>query len=205
VNVARRKLQGLEKKYPCASWLPIIVQNLLEIPPTWQNLGAVNKCPYLGLAAFKEEDAAKFFGREFVTRQLVSTVNKKPFIAVVGASGSGKSSVVFAGLIPQLKQDKKRDWLIVDFRPGNNPFESLAIGLLQRLPVIPTNVETRYIASLQTNSWVNDKSELNQNRLTELELEVELRSGKKSLENIVEPFIIGNQKLNLAIIIDQFE
>lgn len=133
VNVARRKLQGLEKKYPCASWLPVIVQNLLETPPTWQSLGAIAKNPYLGLAAFKEEDAANFFGREFVTKQLVSTVNKKPFVAVVGASGSGKSSVVCAGLIPQLKQDKKRDWLIVDFRPGNNPFESLAIGLLQGL------------------------------------------------------------------------
>ncbi len=95
VNIARRKLQGLEKKYPCASWLPVIVQNLLETPPTWQSLGAFNKNPYLGLAAFKEEDAANFFGREFVTRQLVSTVKNKPFVAVVGASGSGKSSVVF--------------------------------------------------------------------------------------------------------------
>ncbi|MGF1674083.1 MAG: CHAT domain-containing protein, partial [Rivularia sp. (in: cyanobacteria)] len=196
VNIARRKLQGLEKKYPCASWLPTIVQNLLEIPPTWQNLGAIANCPYLGLAAFKEKDAANFFGREFVTRQLVSTVNKKPFVAVVGASGSGKSSVIFAGLIPQLKQDK-RDWLIIDFRPGNNPFESLAIGLLQGLPQLdplPSPPLTKG-RGLDTNH----------NRLTELELEVELRNGKNSLEKIIEPFIIGNQKLHLAIIVDQFE
>ncbi len=198
VNVARRKLQGLEKNYPCASWLPIIVQNLLEIPPTWQNLGAINKCPYLGLAAFKSEDAANFFGREFVTRQLVSTVNKKPFVAVVGASGSGKSSVIFAGLIPQLKQDKKRNWLIVNFRPGNNPFESLAIGLLQGLP--HTKNLTPQPPSLQGKG-----DNLNSNRLTELELEVELRSGNNSLENFVEPFLIENQKSHLAIILDQFE
>ncbi|MGB3640660.1 MAG: CHAT domain-containing protein, partial [Rivularia sp. (in: cyanobacteria)] len=198
VNIARRKLQGLEKKYPCASWLPVIVQNLLEIPPTWQNLGAKANCPYLGLAAFKEEDTANFFGREFVTRQLVSVVNKKPFVAVVGASGSGKSSVVFAGLIPQLKQDKKRDWLIVNFRPGNNPFESLAIGLLQGLP------HSKNLTP-QPPSLRGKGENANSNRLTELEFEVELRSGNSSLENIIEPFIINNQKSHLAIIVDQFE
>ena len=212
VNIARRKLQGLENNYPCASWLPVIVQNLLEIPPTWQNLGAINNSPYLGLAAFKEEDAANFFGREFVTRQLVSTVNKKPFVAVVGASGSGKSSVIFAGLIPQLKQDKKRDCLIVDFRPGNNPFESLAIGLLQGLPQFephpnPLLGKERGLKKPHPNPLLGKERglDLNSKRLTELELEVELRNGNKSLENFVEPFIINNQKSHLAIIVDQFE
>ncbi|MBV6624257.1 MAG: CHAT domain-containing protein [Rivularia sp. (in: Bacteria)] len=239
VNIARRKLQGLEKKYPCASWLPAIVQNLLETPPTWQSLGAIAKNPYLGLAAFKEEDAANFFGREFVTRQLVSTVNKKPFVAVVGASGSGKSSVVFAGLIPQLQQDNKRDWLIVNFRPGNNPFESLAIGLLQGLPgnnltpqppslggngenLKPLSLQERgFPDAVKVQSFVEEREvekphpspllvkerglNSNYNRFRELELAVELRSGKNSLENFVSPFIVGNQKLHLAIIVDQFE
>ena len=209
VNIARRKLQGLEKKYPCASWLPVIVQNLLETPPTWQSLGAIAKNPYLGLAAFKEQDAANFFGREFFIKQLVSTVNQKPFMAVVGASGSGKSSVVYAGLIPQLKQDKKRDWLIVDFRPGNNPFESLAIGLLQGLPHLEPHRNPFLVKERELDSniyFVKERgTDLNQNRLTELELEVELRNGKNSLENIIEPFIIGNHKLLLAIIVDQFE
>ncbi|MEL7245270.1 MAG: CHAT domain-containing protein, partial [Cyanobacteria bacterium J06573_2] len=228
VNIARRKLQGLEKNYPCASWLPVIVQNLLETPPTWQSLGAIAKNPYLGLAAFKEEDAANFFGREFFIKQLVSTVNQKPFMAVVGASGSGKSSVVYAGLIPQLKQDKKRDWLIVDFRPGNNPFESLAIGLLQGLSKLkphpsPLLVKERGLEEphpspllvkergfeFETYSnpfLVKERGQdVNHNRFDELELEVELRGGKNSLENFVEPLIIGNQKLHLAIIVDQFE
>lgn len=222
VNIARKKLQGLENKYPCASWLPVIVQNLLEIPPTWQSLGTISNCPYLGLAAFKEEDTTNFFGREFFTQQLVSAINKNQFVALVGASGSGKSSLVFAGLIPQLKQDKKRNWLTIDFRPGNNPFESLAIALSQRFSVTPTNVETRYkprnvemrsqsissgnnVASLQINSWVKGKSNFNQNRLTELELEVELKSNKSSLENIIEPIILSSTKSHLAIIVDQFE
>lgn len=49
VNIARRKLQGWEKDYPCASWLPVIVQKLLEMPPTWQSLGAIALVPLLPL------------------------------------------------------------------------------------------------------------------------------------------------------------
>jgi CHAT domain len=69
VNIARKKLQGFEKDYPCASWLSVIVQNLLEAPPTSQSLGAIANCPYRGLAAFQEEDAPYFFGQEAVTYQ----------------------------------------------------------------------------------------------------------------------------------------
>ncbi|MCJ8279061.1 MAG: hypothetical protein MJK14_03735, partial [Rivularia sp. ALOHA_DT_140] len=204
-----------------ASWLPVIVQNLLETPPTWKKLGAIAKNPYLGLAAFKEEDNDNFFGRDFFTRQLVNTVNKNSFVAVVGASGSGKSSVVFAGLIPLLKQDKKRDWLIVNFRPGNNPFESLAIGLLQGLVDFEPHPNPFFVKErglephpnpllikereLETYSNLYFVKERGQERLTELELEVELRSGRNSLENFVEPLIIDNQNSYLAIIFDQFE
>ena len=201
VNIARRKLQGLEKKYPCASWLPVIVQNLLEIPPTWQSLGNIGNCPYLGLAAFKEEDASNFFGREFVTRQLISTVNKNSFVGLVGASGSGKSSVVFAGLIPQLKQDNKRDWLIVDFRPGNNPFESLAIALSQELPHLQT--QTQEFAAIKEGEI--DERNLHRSKMAELELEVELKSSNNSLKNIIEPIILSSPMSHLAIIVDQFE
>ena len=206
VNIARRKLQGLEKKYPCASWLPIIVQNLLEIPPTWQSLGAISNCPYLGLAAFKEEDAANFFGREFFTQQLVSAINKKQFVALVGASGSGKSSLVFAGLIPQLKQDKKRDWLTINFRPGNNPFESLAVALLQELTYLQTqNQQTQNQEFTASNEGEINEKNLHYSRIVELELEVELKSSNNSLKNIIEPIILSSTKSHLAIIVDQFE
>src|SRR6266568_1869599 len=66
----------------------------------WPPLGqqTIPSCPYRGLSAFREEDEQYFFGREAFTQQLVDAARRKPLLAVVGASGSGKSSVVFAGL-----------------------------------------------------------------------------------------------------------
>ncbi|BDA66325.1 hypothetical protein CAL7716_004910 [Calothrix sp. PCC 7716] len=129
VKNARQLLRKQEKYFPCASWLPIIIQNQTETPPTWQSLGIISFCPYQGLAAFTEKNAQYFFGREKATSDLVAAVNNKPLVAVVGASGSGKSSLVFAGLIPQLRQDTVNTWHIISFRPLNNPLKSLTNAL----------------------------------------------------------------------------
>jgi WD40 repeat protein/DNA-binding SARP family transcriptional activator len=89
----------------------------------------VGECPYRGLAAFQEEDASIFFGREKFTDRLSEAVHTPLNATVlVGASGSGKSSVVFAGLLPRIRE--RENWLITHFRPGVQPFQSLAAGLL---------------------------------------------------------------------------
>ncbi|NIL98145.1 MAG: protein kinase, partial [Planctomycetales bacterium] len=88
-------------------------------------------CPYRGLFAFREEDAPFFFGREEFTRQLIEAAQRQALIAVVGSSGSGKSSVVLAGLLAHLLQ--KTGWIVVKFRPGSDPFQSLAGALLPLL------------------------------------------------------------------------
>ncbi len=130
VQQARRKLQGLEDDFPGASWLPVICQNPAVEPPTWLGLGGMPPCPYRGLFAFREEDAHLFFGREQFTEELVRAVKKKRLVAIVGPSGSGKSSVVFAGLIPSLRMRMQAQRLIiVSFRPGNSPFEALSTAL----------------------------------------------------------------------------
>jgi hypothetical protein len=61
------------------------------------------RSPYVGLSSFQERDAEVFFGREQLVADLVARVESHAFLAVLGASGSGKSSVVRAGLIPELK------------------------------------------------------------------------------------------------------
>lgn len=76
-------------------------------------------CPYRGLFAFGEEDAPFFFGRENFTEELLKAVHRTPLTTVVGASGSGKSSVVFAGLVPRLREE--RIWRILSFRPRAHP------------------------------------------------------------------------------------
>lgn len=110
------------------------IQGVIEVlPPTLtQKSQAVDLgiCPYLGLRAFSENEAQYFYGRETLTQQLINEINQNSFLAVIGASGSGKSSVVQAGLIAQLKQGKQlptsSDWWIKCARPGENPMLALA-------------------------------------------------------------------------------
>ena len=89
--------------------------------------------PYKGLSAFGESDARDFFGREELTRQLVDRLRDDRFVAVVGPSGSGKSSLVRAGLLPLLRDDGSS---IVELSPGEHPLEELE-GALLRIAVNP--------------------------------------------------------------------
>lgn len=103
-------------------------------------------CPYKGLSHFDEADADLFVGREALTSQLTERVlsltsSRLPtnmrFLAVVGASGSGKSSLVRAGLVPALRWNKKSaDWQIHVFTPTAHPLESLATDLTQDDPSV---------------------------------------------------------------------
>ncbi|MBW4593427.1 MAG: CHAT domain-containing protein [Brasilonema angustatum HA4187-MV1] len=200
VQQARRKLQGLENDFPGASWLPVICQNPAVEPPSWLNLGGVPPCPYRGLFAFREEDAHLFFGREHFTHNLVTASKRKPLVAVVGPSGSGKSSVVFAGLIPQLRQDSYTDWQIVSFRPGHNPFEALAGALTSSIG------EALLLQCLQKGNLNNNQNpKLTARRLIELELEIALQQDHKVLYKIIESFVQQNPKTRLVLIADQFE
>lgn len=97
--------------------------------------------PYKGLQYFDEADADHFLGREALTARLVGRLGQTRFLAVIGASGSGKSSVVRAGLLPALRRGKQLDdgalppsgsdkWLIRVMTPTAHPLDSLAATLL---------------------------------------------------------------------------
>jgi WD40 repeat protein len=95
--------------------------------------------PYKGLRPFDEADAGDFFGREGLTRRLISRLDQSDemggFLAVVGPSGSGKSSVVRAGLVPALRQNSlpgSSNWTILDVIPGTHPFEEVEAALLRQ-------------------------------------------------------------------------
>jgi WD40 repeat protein len=81
------------------------------------------RCPFRGLASFRPEDSAFFFGRERLVATLAQRLKEHPFLAVLGASGSGKSSLVLAGLIPALGETP------VYLTPGSNPLARLASAL----------------------------------------------------------------------------
>ncbi|WP_157985302.1 nSTAND1 domain-containing NTPase [Lentzea terrae] len=80
--------------------------------------------PYVGLKAFQREDADRFFGREKLTAKLVDLVLSRPLVGVFGASGSGKSSLLRAGLLPRLDN-------ALIFTPGVHPVDECAVRLAQ--------------------------------------------------------------------------
>ncbi|OYE04064.1 WD40 repeat domain-containing protein [Nostoc sp. 'Peltigera membranacea cyanobiont' 232] len=86
------------------------------------------RCPYQGLFHFGPNDAEFFFGREIFIEELYITTKTRNFIPVLGASGSGKSSVVLAGLVPKL--EKEGHWEFTHFRPGSDPFHVIALALV---------------------------------------------------------------------------
>ncbi len=158
--------------------LPTTVVILRREPKT------VGECPYRGLAAFSESDAQFFYGREAFIGQLIEVVKRGSLVAVIlGSSGSGKSSTVFAGLLPNLKQEE--NWLIIDFRPGTHPYLSLASSLSQHLE--PDLSETEQLIETQ--------------KLAEA-----LRAGDIPLQNVCLRALEKHTEDNrLLLVVDQFE
>ncbi len=86
------------------------------------------ECPYPGMKPFTEEKNSHFFGRNQEIEQLIQRLRRSSFITLIGPSGSGKSSLVFAGLIPALKGNclfGSGEWLVRSMRPGKEPLSTL--------------------------------------------------------------------------------
>ena len=94
---------------------------------TWSSSAGVN--PYVGLRSFGEADSALFFGRDELADSLAAAVRSSPFVAVVGASGSGKSSLVHAGLVPRLRRAGRERR---DDGAGKRPGGAVAHGAARR-------------------------------------------------------------------------
>ena len=93
---------------------------------------AVEICPYKGLAAFERDDSAYFFGRERLVGELAARTVQVGLLGVVGASGSGKSSVIGAGLLPSLGAGLlpgSENWKQLAIRPGEHPMNVLRAAL----------------------------------------------------------------------------
>ena len=162
VRQARERLheKGLDDEYPGACWLPVIYQNPTVTPPSWHDLKFPAN-PYLGLDAFGEKDANRFFGREQLTDKLWQTFHDlhrangealPRLLPILGPSGSGKSSVARAGLIPALKQRDRGELgelRVIVIKPEKCPFESLARALAAVATGVPTAQPHQLMAEMQ--------------------------------------------------------
>jgi tetratricopeptide (TPR) repeat protein len=124
-------------------------------------LAASTESPFPGLRPFAYADHEHFFGREGQTYALYRLIDRSRFVAVVGSSGSGKSSLVRAGLLPLLDDESResggRSWLWRDMRPGDEPLQRLTI-LLAGLsvdddPIAASSRRERIAAQLRRSSF----------------------------------------------------
>jgi len=140
------------------------------------------KNPYKGLRAFSEADADDFFGRDELVHDLLGRMGEENdvgrFLALIGPSGSGKSSVVKAGLVPALRRGGlpgSEQWFITHMTPGTHPLEELEAALL-RVAISPP-------ASL---------------------LE-QLKESERGLLRAVQCILPDDEATELVLIVDQFE
>jgi WD40 repeat protein/energy-coupling factor transporter ATP-binding protein EcfA2 len=110
--------------------------------------------PFPGLRSFSQDESEVFFGREGQSDELARKLGDTRFVAVVGTSGSGKSSLVRAGLLPSLDGGclvkSGSNWRIVDMRPGGRPNDHLATALdgakISKSPVDPEQLRNSSLA-----------------------------------------------------------
>jgi len=169
---------------------PIILTRAIIPPtpphlPTPPNPSHSDQCPYKGLRYFDIADADYFFGREDLINQLIDRVRQDNFLAILGASGSGKSSVLRAGLIYELMQGQRlsgsRHWSLKIIVPTAHPLQSLAkLFVDANLSVVDEAIET-------------DKA---------IEF---LQKGGESFKRLIAGYLDKNSQSKFLLIIDQFE
>ncbi len=109
-----------------------IALKLRRIYGAGRDRALTDSCPFKGLAAFEQADAAYFYGREHLVGELAARTVGMGLLGVVGPSGSGKSSAVMAGLLPSLAAGLlpgSERWRQASLRPGAHPLEALETAL----------------------------------------------------------------------------
>jgi hypothetical protein len=161
---------------------PAEVRDIEDLPPE------PGESPFLGLQYFDEQDAGRFFGRELLTSKIVGRLHSSRFLAILGASGSGKSSLVRAGVIPALRRGERlvdgslpptasQRWEIQVLTPTAHPLGALAAALSRESDSLPALAE----------------------------IQAELTRNHNGLSLAVSKFLARSTNSHFLLVIDQFE
>jgi WD40 repeat protein len=167
-----------------AAWIERVDQ---AQPTLIEGLPPVTSQPYPGLRAFEPEESGLFFGRDRQIEEILDHLKEHRFLAVVGSSGCGKSSLVKAGVIPALQGgalgDRGSDWRVVTFTPGQTPLANLAEALLQ--------------TGLLEGRWSHNAAGCGQ-------LTATLGRNDQALVDVIQSLRLPPHT-NLLVVVDQFE
>ena len=145
--------------------------------------------PFPGLRPFGIEESHLFFGREGQSDEVLMKLAENKFVAILGASGSGKSSLMYCGLIPTLyggfMAEAGSDWRIVVTRPGGGPIDNLAESLLMKDEAFQK---------------LDDEEQLIRKTITS----TVLRSSSLGLIEVIKQ-LKASDRQNVLILVDQFE
>uniref|UniRef100_UPI0035948070 nSTAND1 domain-containing NTPase n=1 Tax=Aquiflexum sp. TaxID=1872584 RepID=UPI0035948070 len=157
-------------------------------------------CPYTGLRSFTEEESLYFKGREEDIDAATAQLQRNKFLMLTGASGDGKSSLVYAGIIPNARagflKSKYSQWCVADFRPERSPFKNLSKAIANQLEI--PNEETveselKHGFSAIIDLYRNSDRFLDEDSLEWQESDERIRAS------------IKRKAANLIILVDQFE
>ena len=146
------------------------------------------KNPFVGLRPFEISDSLYYFGRNAETKTLLELLYNNRFVGVIGSSGAGKSSLIRAGLIPQLEAGflvQERDhWLIASLKPGDTPLTNLINSLINS---INSGLSSPLVSQDKRRQLIQEANEYEPQGLLHL-LESELSGSDKNLFVLVDQF-----------------
>ncbi len=158
-----------------------------------RELAQIASVPFPGLRPFFEPDAPLFYGRGAQIRSMLTRLRACRFLAVVGTSGCGKSSLVHAGLIPAVRRNTlgptPERWRVIKLRPGNAPMQRLAEAL---------------VAEISAEQITLASSAVGQESYTLLATRKGLEAGRFGLPAALEILKVSSQT-PVLVLVDQFE
>ena len=157
-------------------------------------------CPYTGLRSFTEEESLYFKGREDHIEHATEQLKRNKFLMLTGSSGDGKSSLVYAGIVPNARagflKSKYTQWSVVDFRPERTPFRNLCRSLARQLHIANTQTvesELQHGFSALVDLYKNSSCYVDVDSIAWQQAD----DGQKAA--------LKRGAANLVIIVDQFE